>query len=265
MFYYFAKVAGFFLNPSTALLLLLLLGTVLLWSRWARGARRLVAVSALLLLVAGLSPLGHALMLPLENRFPRSEIAQGQSIDGVVVLGGAQDMSNTLRRGAPALNEASERLLEAAALAWRYPEARILFTGGSNAVFGDRQSEASGARQVLQALGVEPGRLLLEDRSRNTYQNAQYSLALAKPENGQRWLLVTSAGHMPRAMGCFRKAGFQVQPWPVDYRTRGREDLVRFFSKASEGWRRVDMAVREWIGLVIYRVTGRTNTLFPAP
>ena len=265
MFYYFAKVAGFFLNPSTALLLLLLLGTVLLWSRWARGGRRIVAVSALLLLITGLSPLGNALILPLENRFPRPEIGQDQRVDGIVVLGGAQDMSNTVRRGVPALNEASERLVEAAALARRYPEARILFTGGSNAVFGDRQSEATGARQLLEALGVEPGRLLLEDKSRNTYQNTQYSLAMAKPENGQTWLLVTSAGHMSRAMGCFRKVGFRVQPWPVDYRTRGREDLVRFFPKAFEGWRRVDMAVREWIGLLIYRATGRTNTLFPAP
>jgi len=265
MFYYVSKILGFFLNPSTALLFLLLLGIAMLWSRWARAGRRLALVSGMLLLATGLSPLGHALMLPLENRFPRADIAQGSAPAGIVVLGGSQDMSNTLARGTPALNEASERLVEAAVLSHRFPAARIIFSGGSNAVFGDKQTEASGAQELLVSLGVDRQRLTLENRATNTYQNALFSYDVARPVEKQQWLLVTSAGHMPRAMGVFRKVGFDVSPWPVDYRTRGPQDLTRFFSKASEGWRRVDMAVHEWVGLMAYRVTGRTDNLFPSP
>jgi uncharacterized SAM-binding protein YcdF (DUF218 family) len=70
---------------------------------------------------------------------------------------------------------------------------------------------------------------------------------------------------MPRAIGAFRRAGFDVEPWPVDYRTRGRADLTRPFDKVSEGLRRVDVASREWVGLLAYWLTGRTDALFPAP
>lgn len=265
MFFYLSKILWFFLQPSSAMLILLLAGTCLLWTRWIAMGRRIVLLAVFLLLVTGLSPLGHALILPLEDRFSRPGLPIKGGVEGVVVLGGAQNMTITARRKAIAINEAAERLVEASILARRYPEARILFSGGSDAILGDRESEASGAKSILVSLGVSPERLLLEDESRNTYQNAVFSMQLAQSFGNGNWLLVTSASHMPRAMGSFRKAGFKVMPWPVDYRTRGREDAFRFFSKPSQGWRRVDLALREWIGLLVYRVTGRTDSLFPAP
>lgn len=265
MFFYASKVVGFFLNPSTFLIFILLIGVAMLWSRWARAGRRVVLGTSALLMATGFSPLGHALLLPLEQRFTRTVMGDSNMPAGVIILGGAQDMSVTARRGTPAINEAGERLIEAARLARTFPQAKILFSGGSDAVFGDRISEASGAKALLESLGVAPDRILLESKSRNTYQNAAFSKALVKPNDGGQWLLVTSAGHMPRAVGVFRKVGFDVEPWPVDYRTRGHEDLRRFFPKASEGWRRVDAAVREWIGLVAYWLTRRTDALFPAP
>lgn len=263
MFFYVSKVIWFFLQPSTAMLLLLLVGTILLWTSWARAGRRVVLLSAALLALTGLSPVGHVLILPLEERFPRYDFEASGAPDGIVILGGAQDMSVTARRRAAAVNEAGERLIETAALARKFPDTKILFTGGSDAVFGDRESEASGAAAILTGLGIDRSRLMLEDQSRNTYQNALYSSRLAKPGSAERWLLITSASHMPRAIGSFRKAGFAVEPWPVDYRTRGTEDRWRFFPKPSEGWRRVDAAVREWVGLLAYRVTGRIDNLFP--
>jgi uncharacterized SAM-binding protein YcdF (DUF218 family) len=265
MFFYLSKIVWFFLQPSNAVLFLLIVGIAILWSRWVRTGRWIVLAAGVISLVGGLSPLGHALLLPLENRFERSQIEAGPPPVGILILGGAQDMSVTASRSAVALNEAGDRLVEAALLAKRFPEAKVMFTGGSSAIFGDKISEAEGARDLLTGLGISPDRLILEDRAKNTYQNAQYSKDLIKPEPQARWLLVTSAYHMPRAIGCFRAVGFKVEPWSVDYRTRGFEDLHRFFPKASEGWRRVDSAVREWAGLVIYRLTGRTSSLFPGP
>lgn len=265
MFFYISKILWFFAQPSNALLILLFVGTVMLWSRWARWGRRVVLLSGLLFFAAGLSPLGHALILPLENRFARADLGSGESPSGIIILGGAQDMSIVAARGVIAVNEAAERLIEAAALARRHPEAKVMFSGGSNAVFGDKLSEASGARDLLVGLGIAPQRLHLEGKSRNTFENAKFSARLANPETRDRWLLVTSASHMPRAIGSFRSVGFNVEPWPVDYRTRGKRDIRRFFPKPSEGLRRVDLATREWMGLLAYRLTGRTLTLFPGP
>jgi uncharacterized SAM-binding protein YcdF (DUF218 family) len=108
-------------------------------------------------------------------------------------------------------------------------------------------------------------RVIAEDRSRNTVENAEFSKALAKPQPGERWLLVTSAYHMPRAIGIFREAGFDVEPYPVDWRTSGSGDALRPFPTVGDGLRRTDTAVREWVGLLVYWLMGMSSELFPAP
>lgn len=268
MFFYLAKVLGFLLQPSTLIALLIGYGSILIWTGWARWGRRFVTIGAALLLLAGLSPLGNALILPLEDRFPRADL-DAPPPTGFIILGGAEDRLVGAARGAPALNEAAERLLEAAVLFRRHPEALIAFSGGDAGILYKSDSEAEGAESLLTALGVPRDRLILEAKSRDTYENAAFlkgeltrSGALGP---GKRWLLITSAYHMPRAMGAFRKAGFAVEAWPVDYRTRGKADLTRPFDKVSEGLRRVDVAAREWLGLVAYWLTGRSDALFPAP
>lgn len=265
MFFYAAKIAWFLAQPSNAMLLLLLLATALLWTSWARAGRRLVLASALLLLITGLSPLGHVMLLPLEDRFQPADLTQGPAPAGIIVLGGSEDTLVGRARGVTALNEAAERLTEAAVLARRFPQARIVFTGGAAQLLYEGRSEAAGAEALLTGLGVERERLLLEDQARDTYENALLTKALVGPMPGERWLLITSGFHMPRAMGCFRAVGFTVEPWPVDYRTRGPADRFRFFDRPSEGWRRVDIATREWAGLVAYRLAGRIDRTLPAP
>ena len=164
-----------------------------------------------------------------------------------------------------ALNEAAERLTVVAELARRYPDARIVFSGGSGALaFGDRP-EAEFALRLLESLGVAKGRVVSEDRSRNTVENARFSRELAQPKPGERWLLVTSAYHLPRAVGVFRQAGFPVEAHPVDWRTRGSRDALRPFATLGDGLRRTDTAMREWIGLLAYWLSGRSSELFPGP
>jgi uncharacterized SAM-binding protein YcdF (DUF218 family) len=269
MFFYLAKVLWFLLQPSTLLALLLAYGAILIWTGWARWGRRFVTVASALLLIAGLSPLGNALILPLEDRFPRTDLDTGPAPAGFVVLGGIEDRLVGLARGAPSLNEASERILEAVMLARRFPDAKIAFSGGDAGILYPSGSEATGAAALFMQLGVAEERLILEASSRDTFENAVKLRAelgqagLIGP--GKRWVLITSAYHMPRAMGAFRKADFAVEPWPVDYRTRGRADLTRPFDKVSEGLRRVDVAAREWSGLLAYWLAGRSSSLFPRP
>ena len=123
MFFYLAKALWFLLQPSTLIALLIGYGAILIWTGWARWGRRFVTSGAILLLLAGLSPLGNALILPLEDRFPRADLDTPPSLTGFVVLGGAEDRLVGRARGVSALNEAAERLVDAAVLFRRYPEA----------------------------------------------------------------------------------------------------------------------------------------------
>jgi uncharacterized SAM-binding protein YcdF (DUF218 family) len=264
MFFVLSKTFGFFAIPSNLAVSLGLFGLLLLPTRFARAGWRLVVASLAILAILGLSPLGNALIIPLEQRFPPWDAARGTP-DGIIVLGGAIAPDISAARNDAALNEAAERMTAVPELARRYPDARILFSGGSGALIYDEGNEAEFALRLFESLGIARGRILLEDRSRNTVENALFSKAIAQPKGGERWLLVTSAYHMPRAIGIFRKAGFAVEPFPVDWRTRGIADAWRPFPTMGEGLRRTDIAAREWVGLVAYWLTGQSSELFPGP
>lgn len=264
MFFVVGKILGFFAQPSNLLILLGLAGVALLATRRARTGSRLMAASLVLLAVFGLSPAGNALILPLEERFPRWDATHGPP-DGAIVLGGAIESGLGRTRAEISLNEAAERMTAAAELARRYPAMRIVFSGGSNALFGADGQESEWAVRALESLGIAPGRITFEGRSRNTLENAIFGKAVAAPKPGERWLLVTSAYHMPRSIGAFRHAGFPVEAHPVDWRTQGHADLVRPFGTLAKGLQRTDVAVREWVGLFAYWLAGKTSELFPGP
>lgn len=265
MFFILSKTIGILTVPSNLLVLLGLVGAALLTTRFKRAGRRLVVGSVLLIAFLGFLPVGTALLLSLEERFPKWDASRGAP-DGIVILGGTLNSPVSAARGQIALSEAAERLTEIATLARRYPAARIVFTGGAANVLFDDPPEAAYVVPLLESFGIPASRVALEDRSRNTEENARFTFALVKPKPGERWLLVTSASHMPRAVGCFRRAGFPVEAYPVDWRTASGSDVVRSFGgPISDSLGKVDGATREWVGLVVYWLTGRTSELFPAP
>jgi uncharacterized SAM-binding protein YcdF (DUF218 family) len=263
MFFVASKVLSFFADPSNVLISLGLVGAVLLPTRFARAGRRLLVTATVLLAVCGLTPVGSLLLSLLEDRFPAWQRSAGAP-DGIVVLGGVIDEVTSVARGEPALNESVERMTAAVDLAQRYPRTRLLFSGGSNALLPTGFKEAAFARQLFERLGLEPARIEFEDRSRNTVENALFSKIVAAPNPGERWLLVTSAFHMPRAVGTFRRAGFPVEPYPTDWRTRGPTERLRPSRSLAEGLRRTDIAAREWLGLLVYWLAGHSE-LFPKP
>ena len=264
MFFLLSKSLGFFAVPSNSILLIGVVGVVLFGTRLKRLAGWLMVSSILLLAVAGWSPLGNALILPLEQRFPPWNPSHGAPA-GIVVLGGAIRPGISAARGVVELNGNADRILAAAQLAHRYLNARIMYSGGSASVFYDKIPEAPFAVHELEALGVARNRITAEDQSRNTIENAVFSRLIAQPKPGQHWLLVTSAYHMPRAIATFRAAGFPVEADPVDWRTRGPIDAARPFGWVSAGLQRTDLAGHERVGLFVYWLTGWTKQFFPAP
>jgi uncharacterized SAM-binding protein YcdF (DUF218 family) len=261
MFFVLSKTFGLLALPTNFMIILGLIGAVLTLTRLARPGRGLMVTAILLLMIAGFTPLCNLVLAPLEDRFPAWDPAKGAP-DGIVVLGGPIDPDLSLVHGMPVTLGGADRLIQAAALARRYPDARILFTGGSANLVSTNAKEADQAAELLMSLGVPKERLILERQSRNTYENAVFSRAMVMPKPGERWLLVTSAYHMPRSVGLFRKAGFPVEPYPVDWRVTSVSDFETF---SVQGLRRTDIAVREWVGLVAYWLRGRTDQLFPGP
>lgn len=264
MFFYASKILGFFTQPSNIIATLCVIGLALVLLNRQRIGTWLVSFGVLLLLVLGYSPLSNVLLLSLTERFPQRQDG-GRAPDGVVVLGGAIDPDATAARNSLEINAAGERVVAMLELARRYPQAKIAFTGGAASLIEQTLSEAPVAGDVLRQFGVAPDRIVLETGSRTTEENATFTARLVNPKPGERWLLVTSAWHMPRSIGVFRKAGFDVDAYPVDWRTRGWIDASETFDTASAGLARADIALHEWVGLVIYRLIGRTSELLPGP
>lgn len=263
VFFYMSKIIGFFLLPSNFLCCLAVLGLVLQKTRFAGIGRKLMGGAMIALVITAYSPLGNMLLLPLEDRFSQPNIEAAPY--GIIVLGGSIDTLVSKARNSVTINEAAERLFEAVKLARRFPQARVLFTGGSGRIVYQGMSEADTVERFFADMGLSPDRLIFEGKAKNTWQNALFTEALIESNADQRWVLVTSAFHMPRSVGCFRKVGINIIPWPVDYRTRGQSDIYRILASAADGWKRLDVAVREWIGLLVYRIFGRTEHLFPSP
>ena len=264
MFFFLSKTLGTMLLPINFLIGLGLLGAVLLATRRAVLARRLLSTSALLLALCGFSSLGKLLILPLEQRFPPWDASRGAP-DGIVVLGGAIDPDLSAAYGQAVFTRSADRIVAAAILARQYPKARIVFSGGNaNLLADDSAKEADYALSALEELGVAKERLTAERRSRNTVENAEFVKTVANPKAGERWLLVTSAFHMPRSIGLFRRAGFPVEAYPVDWRA-SQSKAFSFSSVAINGLERTDVAMREWIGLAAYWVTGKTDQFLPGP
>lgn len=265
MFYYVSKIAWFFATPSNLLVSLILLGLLLaLFPRLRRAGIGIALVFTLATLGLGLLPISSYIMIPLEERFPSFK-DDGKPVEGIILLGGAVEATESVVRNQVVANDSAERVLDTIQLAHRYPTARILISGGGGTVFGTGTAEAPVIAKFLKSVGISEERLLVEDRSRTTDENAVFSMEMAKPKEGERWLLVTSAWHMPRAVGVFEKAGFVVVPYPVDYRTAGDFRQQRPFAFISEGLRRLDVGTKEWAGLTAYYLAGRTMTLFPGP
>jgi len=261
MFFEVSKLVWMFTVPSTFMVAVAVLGLVLL-PFWRRVGTVLVVLGVVGLVFAGLGPAGRVMLHTLEDRFP--SFSDSGRVDGIIMLGGSELPDLTHSRGQPSFQGSGERLLALVELSRRYPEARVVFSGGSGRLGGSPIQEADVVRLALAQLGVDPARVEYESTSRNTAENAQLSRKQIDPQPGERWLLVTSAFHMPRAVGCFRQAGFPVTAYPVDFRTTS-ELSWGLFSSVAEGLGFFDLAAREWIGLAVYRWTGRTSAFLPSP
>ncbi len=257
VFFLASKLFGAALKLETWLLAMAL---VVFWASLRhnlRVARIFSTALCLTILGIGVLPLGDVLLRPIETVFPIDRDLR--AVDGIIVLGGAEDVPASRQAGQPQLGESGDRYIAALTLAHRHPTARLLFAGGSGRlrdVAGLVVSEAAIAEQIFRAQGIARERMLFESRSRNTAENARLSHALANPGADERWVLITSAFHMPRAVDSFAAAGWQnIAPFPVDFRTRAWSEGLGWNFQRNLGL--MNTALRERVGRVVYAMTGR--------
>lgn len=256
MMFIAAKFMTFLTQPLAWVALLLLL-TVLLVRRRPTWAVRIGGAALVLLLLLGWEPLPDALLRRLESLYPplqRQHIAADTV--GVIVLGGALESAYVWSvPGQSALNDAAERMTEAAALRRQQPQLKLLFTGGEGELFGTGLSEAERAKVFFEGQGIAATQILFESASRTTYENAVLSKQLPGLDSSQRWLLLTTASHMPRSMATFRKVGWNVTAYPVDFRAGQATPWTQY--SLDQGVKKWRVGLHEIVGLLAYRLSGR--------
>lgn len=261
MSFVISKIVWALLAPGSLLMFMLLAALLVIGRRPLLG-RLLLGLATLCVAALTLAPVGRWALASLQATVPTPGELQLDRVDGIIVLGGAVGPGDLAATGLPSLNDEAERMTAFVALARRYPDAKLVYTGGSGFARDDSGFvEADAARTLFGSLGVPVERMRFEDKSRNTWENAQLSQRLVAPQPGETWLLVTSAWHMPRALGCFRKLGWTVVPYAVDYLGREPVRWLSFDATRELYW--LTMAEREWIGLVSYRLMGRSPDWLP--
>jgi len=251
------------LSPSQLLLMMPVLGALLLLLGRVRAGRVLCVSGGVAILLLGFLPLSHYLVHLLEARFPQPVLPP--RITGIVLLSGAERPAASLVYQEPQLNLAAARYTATLRLAAQHPEARVVFSGGplDDVDLGHLGGQTAVAKEILLNVGLDPARLTFEEMSRDTCDNATNTRALVRPQPGETWVVVTSAMHVPRAIACFRAVGWNVVPKPADYHVvLGLWRTGSF--EAADNLALMDSALHEWIGLVYYRLSGRTKELFPS-
>ena len=259
-----AKLVIALTEPLVLLAVLIGLGLILHRFGRRRMARLCLGAAGVGYVAIALTPLPEWAMRTLEDRLPAPAVDPAATA-GAIVLGGATTNPRLAEeRGTYLLGDAAERLTAAAGLRVRHPDLPIVFSGYHGSVRARGWPEGEITRRLLADLGLDPATFLFEERSRNTFENARYSYEWLQPDGRAPWLLVTSAFHMPRSVAAFRAAGFEVVPYPVDYRAL-RPAETWWEPSVAGRFELFRLASREALGLVAYRLLGRTDRLWPEP
>ena len=262
MTFYISKIFWLVAQPLSLAFLLIAAGLLAGLLRWNRIRTLAGAMAALVLFVTLFTTTGAVLLQTLEDRIPRAALPAGGPTC-IITLGGGFESEVVTARGGFEMAPAGDRFVETLRLAQQFANARILISGGDGSLSGDSEGDAVIGARFFEAFGIPATRLIREEDSRDTFENAGNTQALLKENGLSDCLLITSAFHMPRSVGLFRKLGLDVLPWPTDYRTTGRASLGLDFTQPSTNSQLMTTALREWTGLLFYYLAGRTHAFFP--
>jgi uncharacterized SAM-binding protein YcdF (DUF218 family) len=255
LFYWLSKLIWLFISPDSLLLIWFGIGILLLWLGRVIWAKRLLGALLFLLLLIGFFPVGSWLFYPLESRY--SANPELQKVDGIVALSGALDPMKTQLWNQVVSNGAAERNFAFMHLAREFPEAKLIYTGGASSMVNQNHKAADVAKRLFNEQGLDLSRIIFERESRNTWENGLFTKQLVEPKVGERWVLITTAWHMPRSVGVFCKVGWDVIPYPVDFQTKPGHLFAVNWNFAGN-LQDLVVAVKAWVGQIAYQLTGKS-------
>jgi uncharacterized SAM-binding protein YcdF (DUF218 family) len=261
VFFYLSKIGWYLVAPGNLLYLFALAGVVCYWTGHSRKAGILLSMMIVLMSVVAFFPVGDWLLYPLESQVAQRDMPP--QIDGIIVLSGGVSARLTLMKGRSEVNEQVDRELAFIDLAKRHQNAKLLYTGGASGLGRQEYKGANAAAVFLAEHGFPSERLILEDESRNTFESAVLSKRRVSPADDETWVLITTAWHMPRALGVFCEMGWPIVPYPVDYRTQS-DTLFKLAFDYSGHLQKLNVGVKEWLGLIAYSFAGKTGELLPS-
>lgn len=261
IFFLLSKLAWSVIAPDSLVLILVIFTWAMLWRGKIRVVKWGLGFLSVFLVIVALFPVGQWLLYPLETRF-QTNPELPKRLHGIIVLSGAAISPLSAYWKQVELGDGAERELAFLELAKRYPDAKLVFTGGSGNVVNQDYRDADVAKTLFEQQGLDVSRVIFERSSRNTFENAVLSKELVKPRSGEKWLLITSAFHMPRSVGIFCKAGWPIIPYPVDHRT-SPDNIFKIEAGLADHLAGLMTGMKEWVGLLAYYVTGKTTALLP--
>jgi len=257
LFFWASKLLWLLIKPESLLLVAFGTGFFLLWQGKLIIAKRILGGVLAVMLLIGFFPVGDWLLYPLESQYPHNQ--NPEKVDGIVALSGALDPVSTMLWDQVVAGDAAERNFALVRLASKYPNAKLVYTGGASSMIYQEHKATDVAKRLFAELGMDTSRIFFERESRNTAESAVNVKRLVQPKPGEKWLLITTAWHMPRSMGVFCKVGWKMIPYPVDFQTQpGR--LLRIDWGFAGHLRDLNTAVKEWVGLFAYALLGRGRT-----
>lgn len=261
IFFIVSKLLWLIISPENLIVFALALVVLLfILNKDALAKKTLYSSSAVIFFIA-IFPIGSWLMYPLETQFPTKPTLP-QQVDGIILLGGSFVPSSSEAWNKVQTNSFADRIHDFLALIHQYPNAKAIFTGGSASVLNKHKTEAFFAQKLFERLGIEAGHIQFEDKARNTYENALFSKQLAQPQDGETWIVVSSAFHLPRVIGVFCQQNWAVIPYPADYHSNPKK-LFSPSLNLSAHLNSLNYAIHEWIGLMAYYVSGKTTSILP--
>lgn len=261
MFYVLSKVLDLLLSPLVWAMILVAAGLVTLpggdarFPRWYRRRRFAPAAGLGVLYLASTQAVALSVTRAVEGDAPATFRPEAH-YDAVVLLGGVVNEEAMALSRQPSYNDNVERLLTTYDLLRRGQADVAVIAGGTWNPIPGQATEAHLLGRQLTDWGIDPTRIVLEDRSVNTHENAAFTAPLLRARGATQVVLVTSAFHMNRSLACFRAENVAVDTYPVDFRAGRLHWTHQMFLPRADHLADTCAALRELAGRAVYRLRG---------
>ena len=258
MSFYLSKILWLIINPLNIILLLIIIGFILKFKK--KNYKFFYLLALILFFFTSILPIGNFLIYQLEKKF-HEKVILPEKIDGILILAGATNLELSQEYDNINLNGSVERLIESIYLIKNYPDAKIVFSGGSGLINKQNISHSDLAKKFFHKFKIDTEKIIFESKSRNTYESILYSKEIINPDINQNWLLITSAFHMRRSINIGKKLNWKFIPYAVDFNETKK---IKFIPSLNilNNMNKFQSASHEWVGLIAYFLMGRSSSIY---